>query len=283
MIQAYLDKKDLYATMASTVYGNTYWDNMEHYEDGTPNPSGKKRRSSVKSITLGLLYGRGTASVAEQIGESVKDAQVLVDKFFQGFPKLKTWMDKTVEFAREHGYVEDVVGRRRRLPDIQLPKYQVNLMRGVESDALSTFNPLLGTPNFAMKDDSRVKKYKKLCESIRSQRDYESLKSDAAKNGVEIRSNTGFISQAERQSINSVVQGSASTLTKTAMIAVHNDKQMRELGFRMLISVHDEIIGECPKENADEAAKRLSEIMIESAKPLCSVPMKCDCYKFFVA
>lgn len=53
MIQAYLDKKDLYATMASTVYGNTYWDNMEHYEDGTPNPSGKKRRSSVKSITLG--------------------------------------------------------------------------------------------------------------------------------------------------------------------------------------------------------------------------------------
>lgn len=44
-----------------------------------------------------------------------------------------------------------------------------------------------------------------------------------------------------------------------------------------------EIIGECPKENADEAAKRLSEIMIESAKPLCSVPMKCDCYKFFVA
>ena len=151
-----------------------------------------------------LLYGRGTASVAEQIGESVKDAQVLVDKFFQGFPKLKTWMDKTVEFAREHGYVEDVVGRRRRLPDIQLPKYQVNLMRGVESDALSTFNPLLGTPNFAMEDDSRVKKYKKLCESIRSQRDYESLKSDAAKNGVEIRSNTGFISQAERQSVNCV-------------------------------------------------------------------------------
>ena len=53
MIEAYKNKKDLYATMASQSYGNSYWDNMEHHEDGTPNPEGKKRRGSVKSIVLG--------------------------------------------------------------------------------------------------------------------------------------------------------------------------------------------------------------------------------------
>lgn len=53
MIKAYKDGKDLYATIAKGVYHNSYWDNMEHHEDGTPNPEGKKRRSSCKSLLLG--------------------------------------------------------------------------------------------------------------------------------------------------------------------------------------------------------------------------------------
>ena len=53
MMNAYRQGKDLYATIATGIYHNTYWDNMEHHEDGTPNPAGKKRRSSVKSLMLG--------------------------------------------------------------------------------------------------------------------------------------------------------------------------------------------------------------------------------------
>lgn len=53
MIGAYKEGKDLYATIATKVYNNSYWDNMEHREDGSPNPEGKKRRSSCKSILLG--------------------------------------------------------------------------------------------------------------------------------------------------------------------------------------------------------------------------------------
>ena len=53
MINAYKNKQDLYATVASIVYNNNYWDNMEHYEDGTPNPEGKKRRGFMKSVVLG--------------------------------------------------------------------------------------------------------------------------------------------------------------------------------------------------------------------------------------
>jgi len=53
MINAYKNKQDLYATVASKVYNNDYWDNMESKEDGTPNPEGKKRRSYLKSVVLG--------------------------------------------------------------------------------------------------------------------------------------------------------------------------------------------------------------------------------------
>lgn len=279
MIGAYKAKKDLYATMASQVYGNDYWDNMEVHRDGTPNPEGKKRRSSVKSIILGLLYGRGTPSIAEQLGESVADAQVLVDKFFKGFPTLKKWMDDTQETARREGYVEDILGRRRRLPDIQLPNYEVSLEDGSKGDAVMKFNPLLGTSGIPLKEDSRVEKYKALSKNIKSARDYTRLKEDATKEGVKIHSNTGFIAQAERQCVNARIQGGAATITKLAMIAVHNDPLLNSLGFNTLICVHDELIGECPKENADEVAKRLSEVMIEAAATVCNVPMKVDTYK----
>lgn len=53
MIDAYKAGKDLYATIAAGVYKNDYWDNMEHHQDGSPNPEGKKRRSNCKSLLLG--------------------------------------------------------------------------------------------------------------------------------------------------------------------------------------------------------------------------------------
>ena len=59
------------------------------------------------------------------------------------------------------------------------------------------------------------------------------------KEGIVITSNGGFISRAERQSSNSRIQGSASTVTKLAMINVSKDKELNELGFRLLICVHD--------------------------------------------
>ena len=55
MINAYKQGKDLYATIAMGIYHNGYWDNMEHHEDGSPNPEGKKRRSNCKKLLLGEL------------------------------------------------------------------------------------------------------------------------------------------------------------------------------------------------------------------------------------
>ena len=254
MIDAYKNKKDLYATVASQVYGNDYWDNMEHYQDGSSNPEGAARRSACKSIVLGLLYGRGTNSVAEQIGTSFDEAQQLVDKFFNGFPTVRKWMQDTQNFAYEHGYVEDVLGRRRRLPDLRLPKFEV-LSGTFTADTLRTFNKLKGTTNFNQK--------KKLIEDLKA-------------GGIEVRNNTGFISKAERQCVNARVQGGAATITKLAMIAVDADPCLKALNFNLLLCIHDELIGECPRENAEKVAERLSQLMINAAAEVCSVPMKCD-------
>lgn len=53
MIEAYVEGKDFYARLACGVFNNGYWDNMEHWEDGSANPEGKKRRSICKQLLLG--------------------------------------------------------------------------------------------------------------------------------------------------------------------------------------------------------------------------------------
>ena len=94
--------------------------------------------------------------------------------------------------------------------------------------------------------------------------------------GIKIHDNGGKIADAERQCLNSVIQGTAADMTKYAMIKVHNDPELKSLGFHLMIPVHDELLGEIPKENAKRGAQRLTEVMIEAAKDIISLPMKCD-------
>lgn len=274
MINAYLNKKDLYATVASIVYNNGYWDNMEHFEDGTANPEGKKRRFAMKSVVLGLLYGRGTNSVAEQIGSSYQEAQEIIDRFFNGFPTIKDWMQQTQDEAYKNGYVEGILGRRRRLPDLNLPPYVVE---DIKNPQKTSFNPLLNSsginPNA---NNPRVDYYVNLLSRNPNRNERLRIEEQARSEGIKIRNNGGFISKAERQCVNSKVQGGASTITKLAMIAVSRDKELKDLGFNLQLCIHDELIGECPRENAQKVADRLSQVMIEAAATVCKVPMKCD-------
>lgn len=274
MTAAYKEGKDLYATIAQGIYKNGYWDNMEHYEDGAPNPSGKKRRSNCKSILLGIMYGRGAASIAEQIGESYQEAQKIIDDFYQGFPKVRIWTDKTQEDAKKNGYVEDFWGRRRRLPDIQLPKYTIT---DRNSRSSSDINPLLFCNGIVKRTENPlISKYKAELENARGRQQVRKIKEEAAKNNIDIRDNRMFISQAERQATNSRIQGSAATMSKLAMIQVYNNKELHDLGFRILLQVHDELIGECPVENADKVAEVLSFVMKHCAEPTVTIPFKCD-------
>lgn len=272
MTAAYMDGKDLYATIAAGVYKNDYWDNMEHREDGTANPEGKKRRSNCKSLLLGIMYGRGAASIAEQIGSSVQDAQKIVDDFYKGFPKVREWVNKTEEDAKVNGFVEDLWGRRRRLPDIQLPKYTIKC-----ANESSTFNPLLNTNGkYSSVNQQLIDKYKKRLETIKSRKEYQALKTAALQEGVSITDNGGFISQAQRQCVNSRVQGGAASMSKLAMRKVFDNQELKDLDFHILLQIHDELIGECPIENADKVAEVLTSVMKDSAKPVVQIPFKCD-------
>lgn len=270
MIGAYVAGKDLYATIASGIYHNDYWDNMEHYEDGTPNPDGKKRRSNCKSLLLGIMYGRGPASIAEQIHSSLQEAQSIIDNFYSGFPKVKDWVTKTEADAKELGYVEDLWGRRRRLPDIQLPKYTIK-----DNNSNSSFNPLLYSSGKNMRSNL-VEQYEKKLDGIRTRQEYNAIKKQAQDEGITIVDNGGFISQAQRQCVNARVQGGAASMSKLAMRKVYDDAELRKLGFKILLQVHDELIGECPEQNAELVESRLTDVMKHCAEPVVTVPFKCD-------
>jgi DNA polymerase I-like protein with 3'-5' exonuclease and polymerase domains len=91
--------------------------------------------------------------------------------------------------------------------------------------------------------------YKDLLRNAKGKRDIDSIKSKAIGDNIEIKDNSYFVAQAERQCVNARIQGGAATLTKLAMIKIHNDEVLKRLGFRLSIAVHDELIGECPIEN----------------------------------
>lgn len=277
MLAAYKAKKDLYATIAQSVYHNEYWDNMEHHEDGSPNPEGKKRRSACKGILLGIMYGRGVASIAEQTGCTTQEAQKIIDNFYKSFPAVKAWTDKTQEDAKKYGYVEDYMGRRRRLPDIQKAPVEVKYIDENRPILESNFNPLIGsTGKYVVGEKTELDDFRDRALACKGWRQMATLKEEAKERGIVITENSGFIAQAERQCVNARIQGGAASVTKLAMSRVYNDGELNALGFKLLICVHDELIGECPEENAEACGKRLAWVMIDSVKDTVECPMKCD-------
>ena len=293
MIKAYNEGKDLYSVIASMSFDRKYEDCLEFYPEGTKvivdgreviaghknvlNVEGKQYRNMAKSILLGIEYGRGAASVGEQIGKSKEEAQKIIDNFFKSFPSVKKFIDESIRDAHERGYVTDVAGRHRRLPDAQLPMYEVKYMKDIES---GDFNPFLCCKDRADdKINNLINLYKNKCSKIKYAKEYEALKNEALANNIEIHSNTGFIAQAERQAVNSRIQGGAATLTKCALIKIFYDKRLKDIGAYLINTVHDEILIEAPEDKSEEAAKLLVEDMITSAKEyVTNVPMSCDAY-----
>lgn len=273
MITAYQEGKDLYATIAMGVYHNQYWDNMEHHEDGSPNPDGKKRRGNCKKVLLGIMYGLGVPNLAEGMGISIKEAQQVMDDFYKAFPSVKNWQDSTKEFARKYGYVEDKWGRRRRLPNISLPTFSFEDINPVIEDTV--FNPFIICENKQL-ESYKLKNFKRKISECEKKAEINEVINTAREQGIIITDNRSKLNHAENQCVNARIQGSAATMTKKAMIKLYNDEELNNLGFKMLIGVHDELIGECPKENQDAVAERLTYIMKTVVKDEVCVPFKCD-------
>lgn len=272
MQEAFINGKDIYATIAALAFHKPYEECKEFREDGTVNPAGKERRTQAKSIVLGILYGRQIPSIAEQLGVSTKEAQAIYDKVIASFPALGKFIEDSQEMARIEGYVTTAWGRRRHLHDMQLERYEFSY-----SGKVTNFDPLAFGSEVSTEVPKKVKdNYIKQLDKAFGWKNKNDIIQKALAEGIKIKDNGGFIAQAERQCVNARVQGSAADITKLAMIAINNDDKMKELDFHLLIQVHDEVIGECPIENAKEAGERLSYLMRTAPSHLIKLPFKCD-------
>ena len=278
MIRAYQEGKDLYAEIAALSFNTTYDNCLEFRPDGTTNPEGKNRRSQAKSILLGVLYGRGVPSIAEQLGTTTKKAQAIKDSVFKGFPAIPQFEEDSLDMAYEKGYVTTLWGRKRRLPDLQLPEYEFRWKDGVPPDDdlldFTTDNDSEGQVSYEVSEDIQQKYIRKLRQAYFGQK--RKIFEEANKEGIWIVDNGGKIADAQRQCVNARIQGSAADMSKLAMILVGNDERLKELGFRLLIPVHDELIAECPEENVKECSERFAMLMSKAAESGLSIPIKCD-------
>ena len=281
MLNAFREGKQIYAEIASLAFNTTYENCLEFRPDGTLNPEGKERRTQAKSILLGALYGRGVPSIAEQLGTTTKKAQAIKDSVFKGFPAIPQFEKDSLEMAYELGYVTTLWGRKRRLPDLQLDEFEFRWKDGAppDDDPLSflEFDKELGMPKpveHEVPEDIQERYRKKLSKAYFSQK--RAIFEQADKEGIKIVDNGAKIADAQRQCVNARIQGSAADMSKLAMIKVGNNKRLKELGFRLLIPVHDELIAECPKENAKEASELFAKLMSEAAEDKLHIPISCD-------
>ena len=298
MIQAYNEGKDLYAVIAQAMYNNEYWENLEFYPEGHEielegkkiicgkkthlHKAGKERRSTAKTLLLALLYGMSDKTMGSRMGKTEAEGHELKENFFAQFPKVRELMDASMADLIEFGYVEDWAGRRRHLPDINLENYEV---RALKESKEANFNPFLECedrgssldPQKKLEWDAKLTAKKKENGEIPN-KTFEVLAREAVKDGVLLIANTGRKAQAQRQYLNARIQGGAASLTKLAMVNVDRDPELLDLDAHLVITVHDEVLVECPMAYAEKVEKRLPQVMIDTAKPFINVPMACDPY-----
>ena len=191
MCKAFIDGTDIHTATAARVYSVAE-------KDVT-----KEMRYKAKSVNFGIIYGQGPVGLAENLGISRTEGKEIIDNYKKQFPGIQKYMDDTINFAREHGYVQTIMGRKRWLRDIN-------------------------SSNFTVR---------------------------------------GF---AERNAINSPIQGTAADMIKLAMIRVH--AAMKKEGFksRMILQVHDELVFDATKDEV----KDLKPLIIECMQKAMSLPNK---------
>ena len=106
MIEAFREGNDIHAATAAKVY-----------KIGIDEVS-REQRSKAKTANFGIIYGISVFGLAERMNVPRSEAKELIDGYFQTYPQIKEYMDKSIELARNNGYIETVFGRKRYLPDI---------------------------------------------------------------------------------------------------------------------------------------------------------------------
>ena len=129
MIKAFQNKEDIHKSTAAKVFNVPL-------EEVT-----KEQRSNAKTVNFGIIYGVSAFGLSNQTSLSRKESAELIDAYYETYPKLKSYMSNQVDFARENGYVQTVLGRRRYLKDINSANMMVK--SGAERNAVNA--PIQGS------------------------------------------------------------------------------------------------------------------------------------------
>lgn len=113
MIKAFQDGEDIHASTAAKLF-KIPLDEVS-----------KTQRSQAKTVNFGIIYGQGAFALAEQTGLSRSEAKQMIEAYFETYPKLKEYMAEQVSKARQIGYVETILGRKRHLKDINSNNFVV--------------------------------------------------------------------------------------------------------------------------------------------------------------
>ncbi len=129
MMNAFKNKEDIHSSTASAVFNVPI------------NKVTKEQRSNAKVVNFGIIYGVSAFGLSNQTNLNRKESKELIEKYFEKYPKLKHYMNNQISFARDNGYVETILGRRRYLKDINS---QNSIVRGAaERNAINA--PIQGS------------------------------------------------------------------------------------------------------------------------------------------
>ncbi len=148
LAQAFRDGKDIHASTASAIF------------DVFPEMVDRTMRSQAKAINFGLLYGMGPQRLARETGLTVPEARDFIERYFAAFPSVRGWIDSVLAGAREHGFVETLMGRRRQMPDIN----SSNQRARVASENAAVNTPVQGSAADIIKS-AMIKLDQRLAES----------------------------------------------------------------------------------------------------------------------
>ena len=187
LVEAYCAGRDIHALTASQVFDVPL-------EEVTSD-----MRRSAKAVNFGIIYGISAFGLSQDLGISAKKAKEYIDKYFETYSDVKEYMQKNVENAKNDGYIETLLGRRRVINELRSSNFNVR-------------------------------------------------------------------SFGERAAMNMPLQGSSADIIKLAMIGV--DKALKQGNYKakLVLQVHDELVIDCPIEEADEVSKILKEEMENAVK-----------------
>ncbi|MCP4438494.1 MAG: DNA polymerase I [Aureispira sp.] len=193
MLDAFQSGLDIHKATAAKIYEV----NVEEVD--------KMQRYNAKTVNFSIIYGAGSTNLSKNLGIKRKEAQVLIEQYFNQYSGIRDYMTNVVEQARKDGYVSTLKGRRRYLRDL----------------------------------DSQ---------------------------------NSMVRSHAERNAVNTPIQGSAADMIKLAMISIH--KMLKEGNYKtkMILQVHDELVFDVPLEELD-TIKPIIEEHMKNAMPDLQVPI----------